>query len=415
MSGASLSVRRDFRLLLFGQTTSQFGAQISGVALPMLAVLTLHASPLQLGLVNAASTAAFAVLGLPAGAWLEGRALRPVLISSDGVRALLLAAVPVVAWWGGLGIGELIAVALATGAARVFFDLGYQSYVPALLGPGQVLSGNATMETARAAGQFAGPGLGGWLVGWIGAADVIGVQAATFAVSALCLLAIRSREAATPAVPGGPGPARRIRAGLAHVAGDPVLRALALTSGLSNFAFALSSSVGILFLTRTLDLGPSLVGLVVAAGSVAAMAGAAMTPWLSRRLGGERVVWLALAATGPVTLLVPAARPGWGIALAVAGGVVGELGQIVYAITSLSLRQRRCDPSVLGRVNATMRFVILGLTPLGAVVGGAVAEAVGVRATLLTAQSVVVAATVPVWRALRKPRAAAEAGPAPAG
>ena len=404
MSGTSPFAHRDFRLLLFGQTASQFGAQISAVAVPMLAVLTLHASPLQLGLINASSTLAFALLSLPAGAWLDRVPLRPVLTATDAVRALLLLAVPIAAWCGRLDITQLVVVALLAGVARVFFDVGYQGYLPSVLGTGQVLAGNSAMETARAAGQFAGPGLGGWLIGLIGAADVVGVQAVTFAVSALSLLLIRTRRAPSPQPRERRGLTRQVREGLAFVVHDRVLRAVAVTSAMSNFAFAVSSAVTMIFLTRMLGLSPSLVGLVVGAGSIAAMAGAAMTPRLSRRWGSARVVWLALAVTGPVTLVGPAAQPGWRTGLAVVAGMAGELGQIVYAITNLSLRQVLCPGHLLSRVNATMRFVILGLAPLGALVGGAMAEAVGIRATLFAAQALIVAAPLPVYLALRRTR-----------
>ena len=404
MPGSSPFAHRDFRLLLIGQTASQFGAQVSAVAVPMLAVLTLHASPLQVGLINASSTAAFALLSLPAGAWLDRLPLRPVLTAADAVRALLLLAVPVAAWCGRLGISQLVAVTLLVGVARVLFDLGYQGYLPSVVGTGQVLAGNSAMETARAAGQFAGPGLGGWLIGLVGAADVVGIQAATFAVSAVSLLLIRTRQTPSPRLPERKALTRQIREGVEFVLHDRVLRAVAVTSAMSNFAFAISSAVTMIFLTRDLGLAPSLVGLVVAAGSIAALAGAAMTPRLGRRWGTARVVWLALATTGPVTLLGPAAQPGWRIALVVVGAAAGELGQIVYAITNLSLRQVRCPGHLLSRVNATMRFVILGLAPLGALVGGAMAEAAGIRATLFVAQGLVVAASLPVYLALRRTR-----------
>lgn len=409
MSGGPPFARRDFRLLLFGQTTSQFGAQVSGVAIPLLAVLTLHASPFQLGVVNAAGTVAFAVLGLPAGAWLDRtRRLRSVLVASDALRAVLLLTVPVAAWCGRLGIAQLVAVSLLAGAARVFFDVGYQSYLPALLGERQVLAGNSAMETARAAGQFAGPGLGGWLAGLIGAAGVVAVQAVTFAVSAVSLLAIRTREPAPERPVARPRLAHQIVGGLAFVARNRVLRAIAVTSALNNVAFAVASAVNMIFLTRTLGLSAAVIGVVVAVGALAAMAGAAVTPWLSRRFGSARIVWLALAVTGPLTLLGPAAQRGWWVLPAVVGGAVGELGQIVYAISNVSLRQRLCPAQLLGRVNATMRFLILGLFPLGALVGGALGELVGPRATLFLAQAVVASSAVPVALALRHARAATD-------
>lgn len=411
MSGDALFARRDFRYLLFGQTTSQFGTQISGVAIPLLAVLTLHASPWQLGLVNASATVAFAVIGLPAGVWLDRIRRRRVLIASDLARAALLASIPLAAWWGWLSITQLMVVSLLAGIARLFFDVGYQSYLPALLGPGQVLAGNSAMETARAGGQFAGPGLGGWLVGLFGAANVVAIDAATFAVSAGSLLAIRAREAVPQRPRVRPRLLQEIREGLSFVGRNRVLRALAVSSAMGNFAFAIASAVTFIFLSRTLRLPPSAIGLVVAVGSIMVMVGAALTPRLSRRLGSARIVWLALAVTGPITLLGPFARPGWWVLLVVVGGAAGEFGQIIYAITSVSLRQRLCPDRILGRVNATMRTVIMGAFPLGAVVGGALGEAAGLRATLFVSGAVIAASALPVYLALGDTREVADLPP----
>jgi MFS family permease len=401
VSGDSLFARRDFRYLLLGQTASQFGTQISGVAIPLLAVLTLHASPWQLGLVNASATVAFAVIGLPAGVWLDRIRRRRVLVASDLARAALLASIPLAAWWGWLSIAQLILVSLLAGIARVLFDVGYQSYLPSLLGPGQVLAGNSAMETARASGQFAGPGLGGWLVGLIGAANVIAIDAGTFAVSAVSLLAIRARESVPERPPARPRLTSQIREGLTFVARNRVLRALAMTSAMSNLAFAIASAVTFIFLSRSLLLPPSAIGFVVAVGSITVMIGAALTPRLSRRFGSARIVWLALAVTGPITLLGPFAQPGWLVLLVVVGGAAGEFGQIIYAITSLSLRQRLCPDEILGRVNATMRFLIMGAFPLGALVGGALGEAIGLRATLFVSQAVIAVSALPVYLVLR--------------
>ncbi len=193
MPTPALVAHRDFRLLLIGQTTSQFGAQVSAIAMPLLAVLTLNASPFEVGLIGAASTLAFALIGLPAGAWLDNLHRRPILIASDIIRAVLLATIPLAAFAGALTVTQLVVVALLTGFARVFFDVGYQSYIPTVIGKDQVLAGNSAMETIRASGQIIGPGLGGVLVGLIGAANVILVQAVTFVVSAASLIAIKTR------------------------------------------------------------------------------------------------------------------------------------------------------------------------------------------------------------------------------
>lgn len=278
MSGDSPFRHRDFRLLLLGQTTSQLGAQVSGVALPLVAVLALHASPLQLGLVTASGTLAFALIGLPAGAWVDRWRRRRILVSSDIARAVLLATIPLAALLGLLTIIQLIVVSLLTGFARVFFDVGYQSYLPAVIGKDRLLVANSAMETIRASGQVAGPGVGGWLVSVFGAANVVLIQAATFAVSAASLIAIQSREPAVPQHPGRPRLREEIKEGLDFLITSRLLRATAITSTAGNFAFAIASAVSFVFMVHTVELGAPAIGVVLAFGSVTALAGAALTP-----------------------------------------------------------------------------------------------------------------------------------------
>jgi MFS family permease len=402
-SSTSLRASRDFRLLLAGQTTSQFGSQIGGVAIPLLAVVSLHATAFEVGLIGAASTITFALIGLPAGAWLDRARRRPMLVASDLARALLYATIPVTAWLGILTIAQLVVVSLLVGLARVFFDVGYQSYVPVVVGRDRVLAGNSAMELLRSSGQVAGPGLGGLLVTLIGAASVVLAQAIAFGVSAATLLGIRAHEPAPePEVPRHLG--HRIAEGVRYVANDRTLRTLALGSAASNLSFAIASAVTVVFLVRDLHQPAWVIGLVVAAGALATMAGAALTPWAGRTLGPVRVIWVSLAVTGPLGLLVVLATPGWGLAFAVAGMAAAELGQIVSAITSVSLRHRICPDRILSRVNATMRVAIMGLFPLGALLGGVLGAAIGARWTLLVAGLVVLVAPVVLAVGLRGTR-----------
>ncbi|UBU16920.1 MFS transporter [Nonomuraea gerenzanensis] len=430
MTSGSPLRRRDFRLLLFGQTTTQLGTQVSGVAIPLLAVVTLDASPLQLGLVTAAGTIAFALIGLPAGVWIDRWRRRPVLVAADLARAVLLATIPLAALLGTLTIAQLVVVSLLAGLARVFFDVGYQSYLPSVVGRGELIAGNSAMESIRACGQVAGPGVGGWAVTVLGSANVVLVQAVTFAVSAASLLAIRAPEPSPNPRPGSgvPGAGRgaetadsgagrrsrglvaEIGEGLAFVTGSRVLRATTITSAAGNLAFAIASAASFPFMIHTLGLTPTGIGLVLAAGSPAALAGAALTPRLARRIGSARVIWLSLAVTGPVAMLSPLAGPGWGVGLFVFGTAVGELGQIVYAVTNVSLRQRLCPEHMLGRVNATVRWLMMGLFPLGALLGGILGEAAGPRPALWAAAVVIVLSPLPAYAALRGIR---EAGDVP--
>jgi MFS family permease len=403
VSNPSLFAHRDFRLLLLGQTTSQLGTQVSGVAIPLLAVLTLDATPLEVGLVSASGTLAFALIGLPAGAWLDRFSRRPILIWSDILRAVLLATIPAAAVFGVLTIAHLVVVSLLVGFARVFFDVGYSSYIPSVIGKDKLLAGNSAMETLRASGQVVGPGLGGFLVSLIGAASVVLVQAVTFAASAVSLLLIRTRETGVPIPEVRPRLWPQIREGLVFVAQNSVLRATALASAGSNFSFAVASSVTFIFMSRSLDLSPTAIGLIIAAGSVTVMLGAALTPRMGRAVGSARIIWLSLAVTGPLTVLGPLAQPGWGVVLLLISFAAGEFGQIVYAITNVSLRQRLTPDRMLSRVTATMRFVIMGSFPAGALLGGVLGE-LSIRGTLFFVAGIATLVPIPLYLVLRGTR-----------
>lgn len=400
----SLRASRDFRLLLAGQTTSQLGTQVSGVAIPLLAVVALSATPFEVGLLGAASTIAFAIIGLPAGAWLDRVRRGPVLIATDVVRAVLLLTIPVAWWLGVLTMAQLLVVSLLVGVARVFFDVGYQSYIPTVIGRDRVLAGNSAMEFVRASGQVAGPGLGGALVTLLGAANVVLVQAVTFAVSAATLLGIRARETPVDRSSDAGRLWTQVAEGVRFVVRDRVLRATAIGSAASNLSFAVASAVTIVFLVRDLGLPEWVVGLLIAGGAIAVMIGSAATPWAARRIGSARIIWVSLALTAPLTLLVPLGFPGWGLVLVVLGMAAGELGQIVYAITNVSLRQRICPDRILARVNATMRFAIMALFPLGAIVGGVLGEVLGTRWTLVIAGGIGMIAPLVLWLAIRPHR-----------
>ncbi|HEV7811867.1 MAG TPA: MFS transporter [Leifsonia sp.] len=404
MTHGSLFAHRDFRLLLVGQTTSQLGTQVSAVAIPLLAVATLQATSFEVGLINAASTLAFALIGLPAGAWLDRWRRRPVLVASDLARALLLATIPLAALFGLLTIWQLVLVSLLVGTARVFFDIGYRSYLPSVTGKERVLAGNSSMEFVRASGQVVGPGLGGLLVSLVGAAAVVLVQAGTFTVSALSLLAIRTPEEPIPVAAERVPLRTQIVDGLTFVMRNRFLRATALASALSNLSFAIASAVNMIFLSRELQLSPAVIGLVIAAGSVTVMIGAAFTTRLSGAIGSARIIWLSLAVTAPLTLLSALAQPGWWTVLVLIGIAAGEFGQIVYAITNVSVRQRLCPDRMLGRVNATMQVFIMGLFPLGAILGGVLGELIGARLTLVVAGLVVLSCPIILRGALGRVR-----------
>ncbi|GAA0453046.1 MFS transporter [Streptomyces sp. NPDC046215] len=379
--GTSPLRNRDFRLLLSGATVSQVGTQVTLVALPLVAVVELRASAPEVALLTAAETAAFLLIGLPAGAWVDRMRRLPVLIRADLVRAAAMVSLPLAAWAGLLTMTQLYLVALITGMATVFFDVAHQSYLPALLPREGLVAGNGALETARSSAQVAGPGLGGALVQILGAPFALLADAVGYLVSALFLRGIRTREAPPEPTPGTPLRSQ-VAEGLAFVLRHPVLRVIAAATGVANFFSAMLLSVQTVFLVRVLDLPPGVLGLMLSASAVGGLAGALCAGPIARAVGQARTIWLAPVATGPFAVLWPLAGRGpAAVWFAVASAAV-FFGAVVYNVAQVSFRQLLCPPRLLGRMNATLRFMVWGTMPLGALLGGAVAGAAGPRAAV---------------------------------
>ncbi|MFE7562622.1 MFS transporter [Kitasatospora sp. NPDC057500] len=402
--------RRDFRLLLSGAVAAQAGSQVTLVALPLVAVVELDATPFQVGLLTAAETAAFLLVGLPAGAWLDRMRKLPVLVRSDVLRCLAVGSIPLAAALDVLGLLQLYLVALVTGVATVFFDVAHQSFLPVLLPRERLVAGNGAIETVRSSAQIAGPGLGGGLVQLLGAPLAIVADAAGYLLSAVLLGRIRAEERLPE-----PEPGRSLRAdvaeGLRFVTGHPLLRVIAGTTALSNLFGAVLMAVQTVYWVRVLGLSPAAIGILLSTTAVGGLAGALCAGRLAARLGQARLIWLAPLTTAPFALLWPLADGAFGAVLFAVGGVVVLFGAVVYNVAQVSFRQSLCPPRLLGRMNATMRFLVWGTLPLGALLGGTVADASGPRTALwLCAAGFVV---IPVPLLLSPLRALRDLPPAP--
>jgi MFS family permease len=376
---------RDFLLLWGGQTISEFGAQITVLALPLLAVLALRASTFEVGLLSAVQTVAYLLISLPAGAVVERLSKRRVMVWSDLARLLVIGSVPVAAGIGVLTLYQLYAVALITSMLSVFFSVAYPAYVPTLLSRGQLVDGNGKLGTTQSVAQIGGPALGAGLVGAVGAAGAMTSDALSYLASALSLLAIRGREPRVVADPQSESRSRvrdQIRDGLAYVVRDPILFRGVLWSGSANFFVIMVESLGPVFLVRDLHLRPGLVGLLLALGAVGGVVGGLTSGLLARRIGSARVCWLSMTVFALPGLLIPAARPGgWSVLFAV-GWMSWTFAATVCGVSLLSYRQATCPPELLARVSASSRWINWGTLPLGGIAAGASGSALGVRATL---------------------------------
>jgi MFS family permease len=406
----------DFRRLWIGETVSQFGSMISQLALPLVAILVVHATTFEVGLMTAFETAAFLVVGLPAGAWVERMRFRSVLIVNDLIRAAALASVPLASLLGVLTIGQLFAVALVTGVSTVFFDVAYQSYLPQLVGREQLVAGNARLQASEAVSQITAPSIGGLLIQALTAPYAVLADALSFLWSAGWVTAIQARPARPERKPDR-HLGREIREGLRFVLGNPLLRAIAMCTGSSNLFSAISAAVIYVLLARELHLAPGIIGLISSGFALGGLAGALAATRFAARLGQGPAIWIAAAAAGPWGFVAPFVHRDWSLVLLAVADIGIGVGVVMYNITQVSFRQGLCPPDLLGRMNATMRFLVWGTLPLGGVIGGALGTVIGVRATLLVAAVGGTLAFLPVFLSpLRRMRELpAYAGPAYGG
>ena len=379
---ASLLFHRDFRLLWAGDAISQVGTMVTMLALPLLAVRTLHASPLQVGLLTTFETLAFLVIGLPAGAWVDRMRRRNVLIVGDLGRAVMLGSLPVAAYYHMLTLGQLYLVALVNGVFTVFFDVAYQSYLPSLVGRERLVEGNAKLQGTQSVAQVAGPSLGGLLVQLLTAPYALLVDSVSYLWSAACITAIRHREP-RPERTTGTNLGREIREGLGFVLGHPLLRAIATCTGLFNLFGGAVNAMLIIVLARDLELSAGAIGLLFSASAVGGLLGALVARRVAEWVGQGPAIWLSAALGAPMGLVMPFLQRDWTLGLFVLAQVVMYAGTVVYNVTQVSFRQGLCPDRLLGRMNATMRFLVWGTLPLGGLFGGVLGSMIGVRPTLL--------------------------------
>jgi MFS-type transporter involved in bile tolerance (Atg22 family) len=386
---------RDFRKLFTADAVSQVGTQVSLLALPLVAVVALRASNFQVGLLGACETLAFLLVGLPAGAWVDRMRRRRVLIVSDLARGCLLASIPIAWALGVLTLLQLCLVALAAGVFTVFFDVAYQSYLPHLVGRDRLVEGNAKLEGVRAVSQIAGPALAGFLIQLITAPLALALDALSFLGSALFVGRIAAREP-RPARAPGRHLGREIGEGLRFVVGNPMLRAIALCISSANLLFAASGGMLVVLLARDLALPAGTIGVFYSVASVGALLGALTARRIAARIGQGPAIWVPIAICIPFQLVVPLARPGWLLWAAAAAYLVIYACISVNNITQVSFRQGLTPEPLLGRMNATMRFLVWGTMPIGAFLGGVLGQAIGARSTLWIAAAAGVIPLIPL-------------------
>jgi MFS family permease len=401
VSGIRLSglwLHREFVKLWTGQTISQFGTQVSMLAIPLTAALVLNASAAQMGLLGAFEFAPFLLLSLFAGVWVDRMLRRPILIVADVGRTVLLASIPLAALLKVLTMEQLYVVALLTGVLTVFFDVAYQSYLPVLVSREHLVEGNSKLEVSRSVAQIAGPGIAGALVQLVTAPIAVALDALSYVASVISLLFINVPE---------PPPKREseqnrsiwteLREGLDVVLGNPLLRSIAGCTAHSNLFGNAMQAVYVLYITRELGLQPATIGLIFATFGPGALLGSLLAGAAARRFGLGRTIVASIALAGLANLLVPLASgpPVLMVGMLMAAAFFGGVANPVYNINQVSLRQAITPDHLQGRMNASMRFIVWGTIPIGALLGGALGQVFGLWPTI--AAMVLAEMLAPAW------------------
>jgi MFS family permease len=374
----------DFLRLWGAQAVSHFGSQVTLLALPLVAVLTLEASAFEVSALGAAEFAPFLLFTLAAGVWVDRVRRRPLLIAADVARAAVLASVPIAYAFDAVTIWQLYAVGFAHGVFTVVFDVAYVPFVASLVARQQLLEANAKVEISRSAAQTAGPGIAGVLVQTIGAPLALLADAVSFLFSALLAWRIRVREEILPRAARGRAVAvSELLAGLEYVLRHPYLRPLAACTALSNFFGAMVwGPLLLVFAVRELGLEASTIGAVLTVGGVGVVLGSFVVGRLSDRFGIGRTAIGAAVLLGPVLLLIPLAPRSSPLPFLIVPLLVTGFGGVVYNVTLRSLAQSITPNRLLGRATAVTRTIVWGVIPLGNLTGGALASVFGVRGAL---------------------------------
>jgi MFS family permease len=375
----------DFLKLWSAETVSQFGSQISGLAIPLVAIIVLDATAFEVAALTVVEFAPFLLFSLPAGVWVDRLRRRPILVISDLARAALMFSIPIAYAFDALTLGQLFVVGFLFGVFTVFFDVAYQSYLPSLVDRTQLIDGNSKLEISRAAGQLGGPGISGVLVGRFGGPVAILIDAVSFVFSAIFLFSIRKVEPKTAREEGerGPGMKAEIREGLRYVLGHRYLRYIAACTATFNFFGSLATAILLVYAVRTLHLSPALIGLALTLSNFGPLLAAFTSNRISKKLGVGPTIVAAAAIAGPMMIFIPLAPVG-NSAVIVLGVVfaVSGFANVVYNITQVSFRQAITPERIQGRMNSVMRFIVWGTIPLGQLAGGALATRYGLRTAM---------------------------------
>ena len=374
----------DFLRLWAAHSLSAMGSLITRTALPMIAILSIGATPTEIAILSALGVAPGVIVGLVAGGPIDRRPKRPLLVATDLLRAGLILTIPFAAWSGSLSMPQLYLVAAAVGAASALFRIADNAYLPALVGKDQLVEGNAKLEATDSIAESAGPGLAGMLIQAMTAPFAVIVDAATYLWSALMLSRIHSVETPAAAEERRTSLVADARAGLRACLDEPVVaRLLAAETLMMLFGGFFHTLYMILALER-LALSPLAIGFVISVGGIGSFLGALVAGRFAMRIGLGPTLLATLALGSAAALLIPLSEVLGPLAIPslVAHQLIGDMFLSVYLIHTLSLRQRLLPIEVLGRTGAIFHVATGLAMPLGALVAGPLADLIGFSATM---------------------------------
>jgi hypothetical protein len=396
----------NFLKLWASETISQFGSQFTGLALPLTAIIILSADSVQVGILNFAGSVPWLIFGLIAGVWIDRHRKQRIMVTSNILRGSILALIPIAAVFGvitKLGLPFLYAISFCVGFLQVFFDITYQSYLPSLVRREQLVEGNRNLQASASTAQVAGPTIAGIVISILTAPIAIAVDACSFFASALALGRIDHEELINKEIVK-PSVLADIREGLHVVFRDRRLRMIAGCTGTSNF---FGTALGTLFLLYLIQPSPAglgvskslagvTAGIIFSVASVGALVGVGISTRVAKSIGvgpailgsiligslGAIPYYLSGSLTASPLFTLGGFGVNWSMLSIMAGQFVSFIGTVVYNVNQVSLRQAIVPLRLQGRMNATMRFLVWGTIPLGALAGGFLGDFFGLRTAI---------------------------------
>ncbi|WP_322923421.1 MFS transporter [Paenibacillus campi] len=375
----------DFLKFWFGETLAMFGSRVTGLALPLVAALTLNSTPWEMGVLNALQFSPYLLVGLFAGVYIDRLRRKPIMLAANIGRAVLLLVIPFGYIFHFLEMYHLYVIGFLVGTLTLLFDLSYQSYLPSLVGKEHLTEGNSKLEVSRSLADVSGPGISGGLIALMSAPIVLILHSFTLLCSAFSLLLIKKDEPSQAKVVAHKPIFQEIGKGMRLVFGNKYLRAIAGEASTYNMFSQVMAAVSIIYITKQLQITPALLGIILSTASIGSIIGSLIAKRLGDKysLGSIIIVTMMLGCGAP--LLVPLASGPLHVTvpILIISYFFGSMGVVISNIYVVSIRQTITPDDMLGKMNASYRFVVTGVTPIGALLGGALGNLVGLRMTLL--------------------------------